>query len=53
MFVVGLVLLSYAIVRGVTKKSMNNIAVVVATVVSVALSVFIGMLLYQLIGYIN
>jgi hypothetical protein len=48
---VGLVLLCYGIIKLITGQSKKNNAVLVATILSVLLSLIIGQLLYEIIGY--
>ncbi|MDP4217562.1 MAG: hypothetical protein Q8927_15280 [Bacteroidota bacterium] len=47
----GLVLLCYGIIRLFTKQSKKNTVVLAATIISVILSLVIGQLLYQIVGY--
>jgi len=48
---IGLVLLCYGIIKISTKQTKKNTVVLIATVVSVVLSLLIGQLLYDIIGY--
>jgi len=48
---IGLVLLCYGIIKISTKQTKKNTVVLIATVISVVLSLLIGQLLYDIIGY--
>jgi uncharacterized membrane protein HdeD (DUF308 family) len=48
---VGLILLCYGIIKGITRQSKNNMAVFIATAVSVVLACAIGWFIYSIIGY--
>lgn len=50
-FFPGLFIISYAIIKVLTKQSQKNKVVLIATIISVILSVIIGQLLYEIIGY--
>ncbi|MEP6845374.1 MAG: hypothetical protein ABI861_05200 [Panacibacter sp.] len=47
----GLALLCYGIIRLFTKQSNKNIVVSIATIISTLIALFLGQLLYHLIGY--
>src|SRR5215207_7691215 len=49
-FLIGLIILSYSTVRFFTKQSKKNTAVFVATGISVILALFIGQVLFDMIG---
>lgn len=49
-FFIGLILLSYGIIRVVTKQSHKNTAVFVMTAVSVVIALIIGQLLFEIFG---
>lgn len=48
---IGLVLLCYGIIKLLTKQSKNNTVVLIATIISVVLALFLGQFLYQIFGY--
>jgi len=50
-FIAGLALLSYGSIRLFTRQSGKNTVVVIATIISVLAALFIGQLLYEIIGY--
>ncbi len=50
-FIAGLVLLCYGIIKAFTKQSKKNTFVLIATIVAVILAILFGQLLYELIGY--
>jgi hypothetical protein len=50
-FFVGLALLSYYLIKALTKQTKNNTFVFIATIISVILALFIGQLLYEIFGY--
>ena len=50
-FFVGLALLSYYLIKALTKQTKNNSFVFIATIISVILALFIGQLLYEIVGY--
>ena len=50
-FFVGLVLLSYYLIKALTKQTKNNSFVLIATIISVILALLIGQLLYEIVGY--
>lgn len=47
----GLVLICYGIIKVLTRQSYKNLVVIIATIVSVILSVLIGTVLYNFVGY--
>ncbi len=49
---VGVALLCYAVIYGVVKKSKNNSAVIVTTIISTILAIALGQLLFILLGNI-
>lgn len=51
LLLVGLGLLSYALIRAFTRQSAKNTMVFVATILSVLLALLIGFILYTVIGY--
>lgn len=50
-FFVGLVLFSYYVIKALTKQTKNNSFVFIATIISIILALFIGQLLYEIVGY--
>lgn len=48
---IGLALLCYGIIKLATRQSKNNIVVLVASIISIALAVFFGEMLYAIFGY--
>lgn len=48
---IGLALLCYGIIKLATRQSKNNIVVLVASIISIALAVFFGEMLYAIYGY--
>ncbi|HMH21206.1 MAG TPA: hypothetical protein VK563_05500 [Puia sp.] len=51
MLLIGLILLCYGIIRISTGQTKKNSAVLIATMISVILSILIGSLLYEMVGY--
>ena len=50
LFVIGLALLNYFIIKFITRQSKNNIVVVIATALSIILAILFGQILYGMIG---
>jgi hypothetical protein len=50
-FIIGLALLNYGIIKILTRQSKNNNVVLIATAISIIVAILIGMLLYQIAGY--
>ena len=49
-FGIGLALLCYAIIKGVTRQTRNNLVVLIASVISVILAMLVGQSLYEYFG---
>jgi len=52
-FIAGLYIVCYGIIRLITKKSYNNKAVLIASVISSAIAFLLGFLLYNIFGFIE
>lgn len=50
-FLIGLVLLCYGIIKFSTRQSKRNTVVVIATVIAVIVALLVGQALYEIIGY--
>ncbi|MGN6646746.1 MAG: hypothetical protein ACTHJT_09450 [Cytophaga sp.] len=50
-FIIGIALICYGIVRLITKQSKANTAVLIATIISTLMSFVVGEFIYTLIGY--
>ena len=53
LMVIGLALICYGVVKWVTKKSYNNAAVVIASLLAFVLSYLLGFLVYSIFGYLG
>ena len=52
-FVVGLVMLSYAFIRLFTRQSKKNTIVLIMTVISVIYSLILGQIIFEIFGYVG
>jgi hypothetical protein len=53
LFGIALALLCYAIIKGLTRQSKNNLLVFISTAIAFILSLLIGENLYDIVGYIK
>ncbi len=51
--IVGMGLICYGVVKFVTKKSYNNMAVILATIVAFIISYLLGFIAFSIFGYIG
>ena len=53
LMVIGLALICYGVVKWITKKSYNNVAVGIASLLAFVLSYLIGFFVYSIFGYLG